>query len=166
MSSRRLNRRMIPVLAPMRIMGLMTALVLGSVLGLPGPVIAHDGATGIIKQRHDAMKSLGQTMKAWKAVLDAGSSSDQAEVKAIADRLAAAAGSRLLALFPKDGPRHMTAAQPIIWTQWDVFDRLAMALDARAVSLAKARSDIVLLRSEFKAVGQICRECHDRFRKR
>lgn len=151
---------------PAFIVILVPILTIWLILGLPGLTTAHDGATGIVKERHDAMKSLGQVMKSWKAILDGAQPPDQATLKVISNQLAAGAGHGLLALFPKDGSGHKTKALPIIWTEWDKFERLALVLEARARSLPKARLDIIEFRSEFKAVGQICRECHDRFRKR
>lgn len=145
---------------------LVSLLMTNPIPGQTSRAAAHDGATGIVKERHDAMISLGQAMKAWKAILDAGQTPDPAALTVISNQLAAGAGQRMLALFPMDGSGHKTKALPAIWTEWDEFERLSLMLETRALSLAKPGPDIVVLGSEFKAVGQICRECHDRFRKR
>jgi cytochrome c556 len=136
-------------------------------IALPtGVLLAHDGVTGIVKERHDAMKSMGRSLKALKTTLDAGRAPDRAELQAISKQLAKPAGARLLALFPKDGPRHKSEALPLIWTEWESFSRSAMDMEARAVSLAAARADISVLRSQLRAIAGICKDCHDRFRKR
>jgi cytochrome c556 len=141
-------------------------LVVASTIVMSVNADAHDGATGVVKERHDEMKSLKLALKALKTTLDTGQIPDRAELKAISDQLARPAGARLLALFPKDGPLHKSDALPVIWTEWDTFSRSAMDMEARAVSLATAKSDMAVLRSEMGAIARICKECHDRFRKR
>ena len=129
-------------------------------------LLAHDGATGIVKERHDAMKSLGRSLKALKTTLDAGQAPNRAGLQEISKQLAKPAGARLLALFPKNGQGHKSDALPLIWTDWETFSSSAMDMEARAVSLATARTDISVLRSELRAIAGICKDCHDRFRKR
>jgi cytochrome c556 len=136
------------------------------ILNLPGHANGHDGATGIVKKRHDSMNMLRHTMKSWAAGLKAGQVPDQVAIAKISSRLSAGAGPRLLALFQESGSHDKSDALPIIWTRWDAFEDLAMTLEEQALSLMTSRADLDAQRSALKGVAQVCRECHDQFRKR
>jgi cytochrome c556 len=127
---------------------------------------AHEGATGIVKERQQGMVAFKDAMKAWKLALDDPKSLTPGAFAEISRDLSSNAGARLLALYPKDGPTKHTDASSRIWSEWAKFERLANELEARARALETMAIDETVLRSEFKAIGGICKACHESFRER
>lgn len=89
---------------------------------------AHKGAKGIVKERMDAMKSIGDSMKAIKKMLQGEMTYDSAKVKKAAGTIKAHAGEPLTKLFPKDSLQKPTEATPKIWEDWEGFKASAMRL--------------------------------------
>ena len=127
---------------------------------------AHEGATGIVKERQQGMVAFKKAMKTWKLALEDPKGPTPETIDEISTQLSAHAGATLLRLYPKDGPTKHTDAAPAIWTEWAEFERLANALESRASALATVGNDKSVLRSEFKMIGKICKACHESFRER
>lgn len=127
---------------------------------------AHEGATGIVKERQQGMVAFKEAMKTWKLALEGPTGPTPETIGEISTQLSAHAGARLLGLYPENGPTKHTDAAPAIWTDWSEFERLANALETRASALPTVGNDKSVLRSEFKAIGKLCKACHESFRER
>ena len=129
--------------------------------------LAHTGATGIVKERMDAMSELEDRMKAIVAMLKGKAPFDAAAVKAAAEVMAGHA-ARMPNQFPEGSLKHPSEALPAIWTDWTAFANLAEDMKSRAHALEAAAgtaTDASGISSEFVAVGATCKSCHDKFRK-
>ena len=129
--------------------------------------LAHEGATGVVKERmdlmkdqRDAMKTIGEMAKG-KTPFDAAKASEAArEIETTA--------KKIHRLFPEGTDGGHSEALPAIWGQWDRFsgdaDDLADVAGALASSLNDATRDD--WKAEFKRVTNACKSCHQDFRKK
>lgn len=107
-------------------------------LAAPIAVLAHGGATGIVKERMDAMEAVGTSMKTIAGMLRGAVPYNAEAVRAEAVKIAGHGGDRLTELFPDgstDAPSEATAA---IWENWEAFRDLAQRLADYANALADA----------------------------
>jgi cytochrome c556 len=119
--------------------------------------LAHNGATGIVKERMDSMKSMANAVKAIKNEL--GANGDAGIIKKHATGIARHAGGAMTAMFPK-GSRHGPGqARPEIWVDWATFQRSADRLKADATALGQTPTT-----DAFKTMLGACASCHKRFR--
>ncbi len=116
------------------------------------PAVAHKGATGVVKQRMDVMKSFGDAMKAIKKMLDGEMTYDAAKVRKAAGVIKAHGGEALTKLFPKGSLQKPTEAKPEIWQNWTEFEADATRLKdyAEALEVVAARKS-----EEAEASGMI-----------
>jgi cytochrome c556 len=124
---------------------------------------AHEGATGIVKERMDAMTQAGKAMK------DAGERiKAKRDLPAIRDnaRTVSEVAARIASEFPPGSDQHPTDAKPEIWAHWDDFAARAGALGREGDALAAAvdSGDPGATASQFRTVGRVCRDCHDLYR--
>lgn len=129
-------------------------------------VSAHDGATGVVKERMDAMKAMGGAMKSLVAMMK-GEKPFDAMAASSAGMTINEKASGMLKLFPKGSDDAVSRAKPEVWTDWKGFEAATNALVAASDKLAKvdmdaAKADIMPL---FAAVGKSCKGCHQTFRK-
>ncbi len=113
------------------------ALVAAVAFGAVGAA-AHEGATGIVKERMDAMDDVARAMKSIAAMLRGKEPYRTEKVKSLARSIEGHGGEALTRLFPEGSLQHPTGAQPSIWTDWNRFRDLAEQLSARAGDLAAA----------------------------
>ncbi len=150
-----------------------------------GTVYAHRGATGIVKERMDAMMSLGGAMKALTAMMRGKQPYDVERVKTYARTIARHGGEGMTRLFPEGSLQHPSRAKPAIWADWERFSALATELTAYAGALTSAAAnprpgqggpvpvdptpeqlatmapDVV-----FKRLRRTCSDCHRTFRRK
>ena len=124
--------------------------------------IAHEHATGIVKERMDVMEEIGRRMKSintrMKMKRDVGAINEDA--KAIAERAA-----HIVHLFPPGSMQPPTDARSSIWKNWSDFERLAKALETESAKLAETSSgDIPALTTQVRAVSRVCNDCHEPYR--
>lgn len=138
----------------------------GGILGRPDfPAHAHDGATGVVKERMDAMTAMGAAMKTLAQMMRNKTPYDPARVKAAARTIASHGGRSLLVLFPHESLQAPTLARPEIWTGWREFSDLAMGLTATAGALATAADGPrTVSKSAFTRLSRVCSGCHDAYR--
>lgn len=156
-------------------------------------VQAHEGATGVVKERMELMEDVGKNMKALKAMITGEMAYDAEKVRAAARAIADHGGENLTKLFPEGSNQHPTAALPSVWEDWQGFSILADDLASHADALAKAAgndrsmtegsmgSDTMSAApaaptpeelagmapdSAFMALGKVCGSCHKQFRKK
>ena len=111
---------------------------------------ANEGATGIVKQRMDAMSVMARAMKK------------------VADELIRHA-TEIPPLFPdNDHSRNgRTEALPSVWARWPQFEALAGRLRSvdYALKAAAESGDRGAITRQFTATAKVCRDCHSDFRK-
>ena len=153
---------------------------------------AHRNATGIVKQRMDAMTSIAGAMKALRAMMRGKQPYDIERVRLHSRTIAAHGGERMTVLFPEGSMQHPTRVKPSIWRDWDRFSAMAGELARYADALAAAASNERLpggggggtgagltplpIGSEdlaaaapdavFERLQRTCSDCHRAFRKK
>lgn len=139
------------------------------VMAISLTAFAHGGATGIVKQRMDAMEVMGKAMKTVGAMFKGQAAYDPAEIEAAAEVIAQHARD-IPTLFPDSHEsRHgkVTDALPAIWEQKDRFDQLAadMLREAQALSAGAREAERRAVRLQFGKTAKVCSACHTAFRK-
>lgn len=141
----------------------LTVTALVAALLVVGSARAHEGATGIVKDRMDGMQRMGETMKMIADRLAANR--DLAAIGPDAGAIAATA-RRIPALFPPGSDWKPTDAKPEIWTGWDDFAAKSRNLDAEAMKLAQLvqGGDPTAIGAQFRKLRAACADCHDAYR--
>ena len=129
-----------------------------------GAALAHRDATGIVKQRMDAMTAMGDAMKALRAMMRGAQPYDAERVMTHATTIAGHAGEKMTALFPEGSLKHPTRAKPAIWDDWNRFAESARQLAMHADALAATASNDRAPDDVFKRLQQTCSDCHRAFR--
>lgn len=132
-----------------------------------GAALAHSGATGIVAERMESMKDIAGHMKRIGAMVKGERDYDAEMAAAAADAIAGHARD-MPALFPEGSNADPSEALPVIWTQWDAFEKSAGELEATAAALSEAAgtaSNADEIRTQFATVGKACAACHQDFRK-
>ena len=101
-------------------------------------VLAHGGATGIVKERMDDMITMSKAIKALTPIMQGDQAYDAATVRTGAEVIANASGAHMLEKFPEGSLQTASEARDEIWTGWDDFSRLANELEVLALGLAQA----------------------------
>lgn len=103
--------------------------------------LAHGGATGMVKERMDSMKAMGEAVKATSAMFKGETTYDADAVNAAAKTIKAHSGEALTKLFPKGSGHEPSEALPKIWTDWEQFEQLAKRLEILSDGLVLASSN-------------------------
>lgn len=121
---------------------------------------AHEGATGVVKERMDRFKASKNTMKTLKSNLD-----DPDKVEALAQDLLTWARA-MPEYFPANSNPSPSEAKDRIWEEFSKFEDLA-ARHARAteelISIAN-RGDTSGIPAAYRKVGQSCKDCHQKYK--
>lgn len=128
--------------------------------------VAHEGASGVVKQRMDAMQSIAGALKSIKKEIGEGESYDAAAIKRDAEAIARHGGEAMTSLFPEGSKHGPTEAKSVIWTEWRDFAAKAEDLRARADDLAASAMPGAPPTAEFKRVVQACAACHKLYREK
>lgn len=99
---------------------------------------AHVGATGVVEERMDLMKSVGDAMKELTAMMRGRQPYDTDRVRDLAGEIADHGGRSVTDLFPEGSLDHPTEALPAIWSDWDRFSDLAGRMSSYADALVEA----------------------------
>jgi cytochrome c556 len=128
--------------------------------------LSHDKALAVMKQRHDAMGSLGDATKAIHNALQA-SKPDIAAIQVQAAKVDALA-PKVLSLFPAGtGPDvGKTRAKAEIWQKPEDFANKAhdFGIAANQFDVAAKSGDLAEINATFGALGKACKACHDLYR--
>ena len=143
----------------------LPALLACAILGIP---VVASGATApadAIKYRKAVMSAMSAHVGAFMLV-NFGKVDHPEHLKAHASALADL-GVQARVLFPAGTDAGDTDALPLIWQEQDRFNKLAADLEASTAKLrdAVAANDKAGTMAAFKAVGEACKGCHDRYRK-
>ena len=126
------------------------------------PVIGHDHATGVVKERMEQMEAMAKHMKAISERIK--SKRDLTAIKGDAAAIAALA-PHITHLFPKGSTQSPTEAKVTIWNNWPDFESKARALEVESGALANMNSeDFGTLSAQVRAVSQACGACHEKYR--
>ena len=142
----------------------MSATVLLAICGL---AIAHSGATGVVKERMDLMKSVAEQMKTVGKMIKGEEAYAAGQVAAAADAIVGHA-REIPGLFPEGSTDHPSEAMPAIWQDWDRFVELTNDMQRKAEALgasARQSADMKDIRPQFGALGKTCSACHEDFRR-
>lgn len=127
----------------MRIRTLFGAGAIG--LSVVTAAFAHGGATGIVKERMDAMGAMGDAVKTLSAMMRGETEYDEGVVQREAAKLKAHGGDAMTSLFPEGSDGAPSEAKPEIWSNWDEFEALAMRLETLAAGLEIAAGNGLMM---------------------
>lgn len=100
--------------------------------------LAHGGATGIVKERMDAMAVMGNSVKAVAPMMRREVDYDAEAVKSAAQVFARHSGEAMTKLFPEGSGGGASEVTPEVWSEWSKFEELAEQLGAYSNGLALA----------------------------
>jgi len=100
--------------------------------------LAHSGATGVVKERMDAMVELGDAMKRLAPMMRGLTDYDPDVVRRAADTMIGHAGAQMTELFPEGSNQKPSEALDAIWQDWDTFAALAETLRSSADGMKRA----------------------------
>lgn len=132
--------------------------------------LSHGGATGIVKERMDAMSDMSDQSKAIGKMFKGESDLNVEQILSTAE-LFIVHGNQMISLFPdtqqsRNGKK--TEALPAIWSEWDKFSEMVDDFVIRSKSLrvtAADSDDRKELKDAFFSAARSCKGCHKRFRK-
>ena len=128
------------------------------------PSAAHDHATGIVKERMEAMTSMAKRQKAISQHLK--DKRELATIKADAEAIASLA-SHIPHMFPAGSTQPPTQARGTIWQNVSDFESKARALETASRALAATSpGDSGALGLAAAAVTRECSGCHEKYRVR
>lgn len=130
----------------------MTALVASSV-GLAA--LAHSGATGVMKERMDAMGEMGDEMKRLAPMMRGQTEYDPDVVRNAADTMIGHAGAQMTELFPEGSNGEPSEALDTIWEDWEEFTALAEALRTSAEGMKLAADNGLAGQGEMPGGGMM-----------
>jgi cytochrome c556 len=106
--------------------------------GLAAGAWAHSGAMGVVKERMDAMKAMGDAVKRIKPMMSGEAEYDAAAVQAAARVIAEEAGAAMTGKFPEGSGGGVSEALPAVWSDRARFEALARDLEVTARGLEHA----------------------------
>lgn len=126
--------------------------------------VAHEEATGVVKERMDLMERQKDDMKVIVPMAK-GQVPFDAEKAAEAAHDIELTAKKIHELFPEGTGGHPSEAKPDVWTKWEEFTENAEALGAAAKDLAVAlEAGAPDWKAKFKGVIDACKTCHKTFR--
>lgn len=128
---------------------------------------AHQGATGVVKERMDLMDKIGKNMKGMKAMIQGKTAFESQTMAEYAESIRLAS-THIKKVFPEGSLKGKSEALPDIWKNWDKFSSLSERLTSESKKLKELvySSDRHLIIKQFAKVGKTCRSCHTDFRKK
>lgn len=102
---------------------------------------AHGGATGIVKERMDAMSAMGKAVKAITPMMRGEIEFNAASVRSVAKTIGNHAGADLTELFPEGSGGAPSETRDAVWTNWNEFTELAEQLEIYSDGLARAANN-------------------------
>jgi cytochrome c556 len=126
--------------------------------------VAHEEATGVVKERMDLMDRQKDNMKVIGPMAK-GQVPFDAKKAAEAAHDIELTSKKIHELFPEGTGGHPSEAKPEVWTKWEEFTKNAEALGAAANDLVAAlETSAPDWKAKFKGVIDACKTCHKTFR--
>lgn len=143
----------------------LPALLACAALSVPAVAASATAPADAIKYRKAVMEALSNHVSAFMLV-NFGKVEHQGHLKAHANAIADL-GAQAKVLFPAGTDAGDTDALPLIWKEPDQFRKLLGDLETSSAKLrdAVAANDKPGTMAAFKAMGEACKGCHDRYRK-
>ena len=129
--------------------------------------VAHEGATGVVKERMDHMKEIGQQVKIMVPMMKGTLPYDPEQVAKSAAIIEGNSGETFTALFPEGSNEKPSEALSDIWDNWSKFTDLANELQSRAGDLKTVAASNGSEDDFQAALGQMmqtCKSCHSDFK--
>lgn len=144
---------------------LLPALVAVTAIALPALATSATAPADAIKYRKAVMSAMSDHVSAFM-LINFGKVEHQAHLLPHA-RALADLGAQSKVLFPAGTDSGDTDALPLIWQEQERFGKLAADLESASARLrdAVAANDKPGTMAAFKALGDSCKGCHDRYRK-
>jgi len=140
-----------------------TLLSLTVVIALTSAALAHQGATGVVKERMMAMGEIAENMKLVNAMLRGKESYDGVKVVAAMEVISAHAIA-LPHKFPKGSEMAPSEASPAIWDKTPEFNAIFGDLARSATGILEFADDKAAVAKAFGSVAGTCKACHEDFR--
>lgn len=136
-----------------------------SVALIAGVALAHEGATGIVAERMEAMKNMARGFKAIADML-AGVEPFNPEAAATQASIIHENCHRVEAMFPTGSIDHHSKALPRIWEEPEKFQEEMQRLHSATEALAATagQGDPAAIQEVFDRVQQSCSTCHKLFK--
>lgn len=127
----------------------------------------HSGATGVVKQRMDAMKDMAAAMKMTGAMARGNAPFDATRAASASQRIEDHA-RQAPELFPQGSFGHPSEARPLIAAKRDDFAGHAARLGAAAARMREAAQlgDVNALAAARAEAGRACSGCHKVYREK
>ena len=127
--------------------------------------LAHEGATGVVKERMDLMTRQQKDMKLIGDMAKGKTPFDAARAAEAAHDVRITA-KKIHELFPEGSAGGQSDALENIWKEWDRFADNAQDLESVASELASSLEDDSAQdwKSAFQKVTDACKSCHEDFR--
>lgn len=131
---------------------------------------SHSGATGIVKERMDAMKTMSDQSKLVGNMFKGKTEFNRTVIEDAAE-VFSQHGLTMKGLFPdtkESRNGHKTEALPRIWTEWENFSEKVdefIALNNELKKTLTTTDNNRDLKKAFFQTAKSCRGCHKRFRK-
>ena len=129
-----------------------------------GAAFAHQGATGIVLERMEGMKSIGAAVKFIAPMMTGNADFDPAIATEAANAIIAHSGQNMIDRFPHGSDGGVSEAAANIWDDPEGFAAIAFKLEelAAAIPLEDASAEDRL--TLFNDIGQTCKDCHADYR--
>lgn len=109
-----------------------------AIASLSVTAFAHSDATGVVKERMEAMKSMGDAVKRIKPMMSGEATYDSKAIREAAQAIADKAGEAMTVKFPEGSTDHPSEVLPRTWEEWERFTALADELEMAAKGLGLA----------------------------
>ena len=131
-------------------------------VSVPFSMQAHEGASGIVKQRMDRFKA---SRKQLKAIVTSAKENNFIEIEKQADLLVQWA-AEMVTYFPEGSDGGVSEAAPSIWTDFEGFKVKAADFSERSEQLLDAarQASLPAVMKSVEQLGQSCKSCHQTFR--
>lgn len=129
---------------------------------LPIVAVAHQGADGVVKERMELMKEVGQATRHLGEMAKSGEIRPE-DASEAADRLRAAA-EKIPVVFKDRNLDAPSEALPEIWEDWSHFTDIAAQMAEAAATFRDPPDDAAAFRGAVAKLGESCASCHERYR--
>ena len=109
-----------------------------AVTGTAVAALAPSGATGVVKDRMEAMKAMGDAVKTVTPMMRGEAEYDADVMREAARTFQEHSGEAMTELFPEGSNQAPSEAKDLIWSDWERFEDLARQLEVHAEGLEGA----------------------------
>lgn len=109
-----------------------------TVVVISGASLAHDGATGVVRERMDGMVALGDAVRNITPIMRGQTSYDADAVSDFARVIQDHSGDAMTSLFPEGSAGDPSEARETVWSDWEEFEQLALRLEILGRALETA----------------------------